>query len=47
MSRFSFVYELLEAAYSLQKPSNVKQGWWDVDFLQRGALVKGFLLNDA
>ena len=28
-------------------PGNVKQGWWGADFLQRGALEKGFLLYDA
>ena len=28
-------------------PSNVKQGWWDADFLQRGAFEKGFLFNDS
>ena len=28
-------------------PRNVKQRWWDAEFLQGGALKKGFLLNDS
>ena len=45
---FSLVYELLELRTACKStPSNVKQGRWDADFLQRDALKKGFLLNDA